>query len=75
MPVGVSAVRGRFERGQVVACVDENGNLVAKGLVNYDDADAAKIIRTDSRDLDKALGYIAEPEMIHRDNLAILYPL
>ena len=75
LPVGVSAVRGRFERGQVVACVDENGNLVAKGLVNYDDADAAKIIRTDSRDLDKALGYIAEPEMIHRDNLTVLYPL
>tara|TARA_B100001109_G_scaffold255903_1_gene263005 strand:+ start:58280 stop:59425 length:1146 start_codon:yes stop_codon:yes gene_type:complete len=75
LPVGVTAVRGRFDRGQVVACVDEQSNLVAKGLVNYDDADAAKIIRTASRDLEQALGYIAEPEMIHRDNLAILYPL
>lgn len=75
LPIGVVAVNGRFEPGEVVACKDEQGHLVAKGLVNYSDGEARKIIRTASRDLEQALGYIAEPEMIHRDNLVVLYPL
>ena len=75
LPIGISAVRGRFDRGQVVACVDEHGDLVAKGLANYSDPDARKIIGTASRELEQALGYVAEPEMIHRDNLVVLYPL
>ena len=75
LPIGITAVRGRFDRGQVVACVDEHGDLVAKGLANYSDPDARKIIGTASRELEKALGYVAEPEMIHRDNLVVLYPL
>ncbi len=72
LPIGVVAVVGKFERGQVVACKDEQGNLVAKGLVNYNQSDAQKIVRTPTAQLEQALGYIAEPEIIHRDNLVVL---
>lgn len=72
LPIGVVATTGRFERGQVVACKDEQGNLVAKGLVNYNQSDAQKIVRTPTAQLEQALGYIAEPEIIHRDNLVVL---
>ncbi|WP_286719955.1 glutamate 5-kinase [Thalassolituus sp. UBA2009] len=72
LPIGVVAVGGKFERGQVVACKDEQGNLVAKGLVNYNQSDAQKIVRTPTAQLEQALGYIAEPEIIHRDNLVVL---
>ena len=72
LPIGVVATTGKFERGQVVACKDEQGNLVAKGLVNYNQSDAQKIVRTPTAQLEQALGYIAEPEIIHRDNLVVL---
>ncbi|WP_430461660.1 glutamate 5-kinase [Thalassolituus sp. LLYu03] len=72
LPIGVIAAIGKFERGQVVSCKDEQGNLVAKGLVNYAADDARKILRTPTAQLEQALGYIAEPEIIHRDNLVVL---
>ena len=72
LPIGVVALSGQFERGQVVACRDEKGQLVAKGLVNYSHEEAAKILRMPSSGLEQALGMVAEPEMIHRDNLVVL---
>jgi glutamate 5-kinase len=72
LPIGVVAANGRFERGEVVACKDERGLLVAKGLVNYSRTEAVKILRTPSSGLDAALGFVAEQEMIHRDNLVVL---
>ncbi|MCY0964393.1 glutamate 5-kinase [Parathalassolituus penaei] len=72
LPIGVVAANGRFERGEVVACKDERGELVAKGLVNYSRTEAVKILKTPSSGLEQALGYVAEPEMIHRDNLVVL---
>jgi len=72
LPIGVIAANGRFERGQVVACRDEQGRLIAKGLVNYSRSEALKILRTPSSKLEQALGFVTEPEMIHRDNLVLL---
>lgn len=72
LPIGVLDAKGRFERGQVVACVSEKGEMVAKGLVNYGSEDARKIVRTPSSGLEQKLGLVAEPEMIHRDNLVVL---
>ncbi|MAR00347.1 MAG: glutamate 5-kinase [Oceanospirillaceae bacterium] len=72
LPIGVVAAKGRFERGDVVACVDESGKVVAKGLVNYRHEQAQKILRTPSSGLEAALGTVSEPEMIHRDNLVVL---
>ena len=72
LPIGVSKAAGRFERGEVVECRDERGQLIAKGLVNYSLSEAQKILKTPTSGLEQALGTVTEPEMIHRDNLVVL---
>ena len=72
LPIGVVAVEGYFERGDVVACVDAEGQEVARGLVNYSASEAARIMRKPSHEIEAVLGYIDEVELIHRDNLVLL---
>ncbi len=72
LAVGVKSVSGRFRRGEMVACVDEQGNEVARGLVGYDFIDAEKIIGLPSDQIESVLGYINEPELVHRDNLVLV---
>lgn len=71
LPVGVKAVEGSFERGDLVACVDAQGNEVARGLTNYSALEAARIAGAASADIVARLGYPGEPELIHRDNLVV----
>ena len=71
LPIGVVEVLGDFERGAVVACLSPEGQEVARGLINYGSSDARRIARHGSQEIEKTLGYIDEPEMIHRDNLVI----
>jgi len=71
LPVGVVAVSGRFDRGDVVACVNSKGEIIAKGLVNYSADETQKILKTDSKNIISVLGYMDEPELMHRDNLVI----
>jgi glutamate 5-kinase len=72
LPVGVKLVQGEFERGEVIACVDSQGNEVARGLVNYSAAEARRIAGRPSAEIESLLGYVDEPELIHRDNLVRL---
>ena len=72
MPVGVTAVEGHFERGDVVACIDEQGKEVARGLVNYSSSETSRILRKSSSEIETILGYMDEAELIHRDNLILL---
>ncbi len=72
LPVGVRAVEGSFPRGEMVRCVDENGNEVARGLVNYSAADARRIMGQGSARIADILGYKDDDELIHRDNLVLL---
>jgi glutamate 5-kinase len=72
LPVGVTAVQGNFLRGEVVSCCDAGGKAFARGLVNYDADEAARIIGQPSEKIEQLLGYIDEPELIHRDNLVLL---
>ncbi len=72
LPIGVTAVEGYFERGDVVACVDAIGVEVARGLVNYSASEAARIMRKPSSEIETILGYVDEAELIHRDNLILL---
>lgn len=72
LPVGVCAASGEFERGEVVSCVDETGREIARGLINYSYADTCRILRTPSSQIEARLGYVDEPELIHRDNLVLL---
>jgi len=72
LPIGVTKVEGNFDRGDVVACVDAEGKEIARGLVNYNAAETARILRKPSSEIEKTLGYIDEAELIHRDNLVLL---
>jgi len=72
LPIGVSAVNGEFERGEVVLCCNQAGIEIARGLVNYSASEARRIVRTPSSEIEQKLGYIDEPELIHRDNLVLL---
>ena len=72
LPIGVVSVEGAFERGEVVACEDPEGREVARGLVNYGAAEARQILRKPSSEIEATLGYVGEPELIHRDNLVLL---
>jgi len=72
MPLGMTAVQGDFSRGDVIAIRDTAGNEVARGLANYAASEARLICRRASADFERLLGYAAEAEMIHRDNLVVL---
>ena len=72
LAVGVKAVQGEFMRGEVVACVDEAGNEIARGLVNYGADEIQKIKGQASDRIESILGYLGEPELIHRDNLVLI---
>jgi glutamate 5-kinase len=72
LPVGVKAVQGGFRRGEMVVCVALDGREVARGLANYSVAEAQKIIGQSSEAIHGLLGYSAEPELVHRDNLILV---
>jgi glutamate 5-kinase len=72
LPVGVIAIDGEFRRGEMVACLAPDGQEVARGLVNYSAAEARKIMRCSSERIAELLGYVDEPELIHRDNLVLV---
>ena len=72
LPVGVTAVEGSFRRGDVVSCVTPEGREIARGLVNYSSEEAARICRAHTEEIEELLGYMQQPEMIHRDNMVVL---
>jgi glutamate 5-kinase len=72
LPIGVAAVSGDFERGAVVGCDGPDGREIARGLVNYGAAEARLIMRRPSSEIESILGYVDQPELIHRDNLVLL---
>ncbi|BAK75172.1 glutamate 5-kinase [Pseudogulbenkiania sp. NH8B] len=72
LPIGVLKVEGDFLRGEAVACVDESGVEVARGLVNYSSDEARLIMQKPTRAIEGILGYLVEPELIHRDNMVAL---
>jgi len=52
--------------------LDADGREIARGLVNYGASEASRIKRRPSSEIESILGYIDEPELIHRDNLVVL---
>ena len=71
LAVGVVRVCGHFMRGDLVSCQSQHGEEVARGLVNYSAEEAKKLIGKPSAEIEAALGYVDEPELIHRDNLIV----
>ena len=72
LPIGVTAIEGDFERGAAVACVSPDGAEIARGLSNYGSGEARLIARKSTPDIEELLGYVDEPEIIHRDNLILV---
>ncbi len=72
LPIGVQNVKGSFERGEVVRCLNNLGKEIARGLVNYNAKEASQLKGKTSFEIESTLGYVEEPELIHRDNLVVL---
>ena len=72
LPIGVLEVEGKFDRGEVVSCVDSKGIEIAKGLVNYNSVDSKKICGVSSDEIKSILGFMNEVNIIHRDNLVVM---
>ncbi len=71
LPIGVIAAEGEFERGAAVACISPDNHEIARGLSNYGSGEARLIARKTTADIENILGYVDEPEIIHRDNLIL----
>jgi len=72
LAVGVTAVEGEFERGDVVACVGPDGVEYGRGLINYSASDTRRIMRHPSSEIAGILGSMSDPELMHRDNMVFL---
>jgi glutamate 5-kinase len=72
LPAGVTAVEGEFDRGDAVVVKDKAGQELARGLVTYAAADARRIIRRKTAEIEALLGYRGRDEMIHRDDLVLI---
>ena len=64
-------VDGEFRRGEVITICDPSGTEIARGLANYSSEEARQLCRQPSSQIESLLGYVAEAEMIHRDNLVL----
>ncbi|MEN9493623.1 MAG: hypothetical protein RJA63_4072 [Pseudomonadota bacterium] len=71
LPIGMISVDGDFSRGDVIAVREADGVEIARGLANYASVEARLICRKPSNDIERILGYVAEPEMVHRDNMVL----
>ncbi|HVV95414.1 MAG TPA: glutamate 5-kinase [Hyphomicrobiales bacterium] len=71
LPAGVTAVEGRFARGDAVIVRGPEGQELGRGLVAYDHAEAEKIAGRRSDRIAAVLGYPGRGEMVHRDDLVM----
>jgi len=72
LPAGVTAARGRFDRGDTVSVLAADGAEIARGIVAYSDVDAARIMGRKSSQIADILGFRGRDEMIHRDDLVLM---
>ncbi len=72
LAVGITSVQGDFRRGDVVSCHAPDGREIARGLVNYAADECRQLAGKPSDQIEQILGYVDEPEVIHRDNLIIM---
>ena len=72
LPIGVESAIGEFKRGDVVDCKNPNGEVIARGLINYSHSEVAKLAKQPSNKISEIVGYAGDTELIHRDNLVVL---
>src|SRR5690606_33538983 len=74
LAVGVTDVEGEFERGEAVAILDPQGREIARGLIGYSSSESRLIMRKPSSEIERILGFVEEPELVHRDNMVLRAP-
>jgi glutamate 5-kinase len=72
LPSGITSVQGKFEMGEPVQIKNENKEVFAQGLVNYNSLEIGKIMGKKSSEIEKILGYNSYDEIIHRDDLVLM---
>lgn len=72
LAVGVKVVEGNFARGELVSCLDERGEEIARGLINYSSTETQKLLGKSSTEFEALLGYADDDELIHRDNMVLI---
>jgi len=72
LPAGITAIEGTFTAGDPVDLLDENGNTVARGLVNFDAQELPGLLGRSTRELARELGPAYEREVVHRDDIVVL---
>lgn len=72
LSVGITDVKGKFDRGDLVQCISSSGQEVAKGLINYSSSEVSKVLGQPSDKMESLLGYVNESSVIHRNNLVVL---
>lgn len=72
LPIGVIEVLGEFGRGDVITCSDQSGRAISRGISNYSSSEARRIMRRPSSEILTILGFVEEPELVHRDNMVLL---
>jgi glutamate 5-kinase len=72
LPSGLKEVRGTFDAGDCVRCLDDGGREFARGLANYSAQELNRIKGLHTSNIEKVLGYKAYDEIIHRDDLVLL---
>ena len=72
LSVGITDIKGKFDRGDLVQCISTSGQEVAKGLINYSSSDVGKVLGQPSDKMESLLGYVNESSVIHRNNLVVL---
>ncbi|MBU6459771.1 MAG: glutamate 5-kinase [Proteobacteria bacterium] len=71
LPVGVKGVNGTFSRGEMVRLTNDQDKEIGRGLVNYSHDETLQIMHRSTTEIEAILGYIDEPELVHRDNLVL----
>ena len=72
LPAGVTDIKGKFNRGDIITVLSLKNNKIAIGVSAYDVNDARKIIGKNTKDIKKILGYEGREEIIHKDDLVKL---
>jgi glutamate 5-kinase len=72
LPAGIVSVDGEFSPGDPVDLCDQNGDAVARGLVNYGSKELPSLLGRSTRDLARELGAAYEREVVHRDDLVLM---
>lgn len=72
LPIGVVRVEGQFMRGDVIACVDESGTEIARGIINYNSPESARMARHTTEQIEQLIGHLDEAELMHRNNMVLV---